>query len=45
VLSLAKAYYDGVDGIKNSTSVLGRGLDVKTDGGYVVAPPSMQASG
>jgi hypothetical protein len=45
VFSLAKAYYDGVDGIKNSTSVLGRGLDVKTDGGYVVAPPSMHASG
>ncbi len=30
---------------KNSASVLGPGLDVKTDGGYVVAMPSLHASG
>ncbi|HEX8559639.1 MAG TPA: bifunctional DNA primase/polymerase [Pyrinomonadaceae bacterium] len=30
---------------KNSASVLGEGLDVKTDGGYVVAAPSLHASG
>ena len=30
---------------KNSSSVLGEGLDVKTDGGYVVAAPSLHASG
>jgi len=30
---------------KNSASVLGEGLDIKTDGGYVVAAPSKHASG
>jgi putative DNA primase/helicase len=30
---------------KNSSSVLGEGLDVKTDGGYIVAAPSLHASG
>jgi putative DNA primase/helicase len=30
---------------KNSALVLGEGLDVKTDGGYVVAAPSLHASG
>ncbi len=30
---------------KNSASVLGNGLDVKTDGGYIVAAPSLHASG
>lgn len=30
---------------KNSSSVLGEGLDVKTDGGYVVAAPSLHSSG
>ena len=30
---------------KNSSSVLGEGLDVKTDGGYVVAAPSLHVSG
>lgn len=30
---------------KNSSSVLGEGIDVKTDGGYVVAAPSLHASG
>lgn len=37
--------YDGVEGIKNSSSKLDPGLDIKTDGGYVVAPPSMHISG
>lgn len=30
---------------KNSSSALGEGLDVKTDGGYVVAAPSLHSSG
>lgn len=30
---------------KNSSSVLGEGLDIKTDGGYIVAVPSLHASG
>jgi len=31
--------------IKNSQGKLGEGLDVRADGGYVVAPPSLHASG
>lgn len=31
--------------IKNSVCKLAEGVDVKADGGYVVAPPSMHASG
>ncbi|MDQ1592971.1 MAG: putative primase/helicase [Pyrinomonadaceae bacterium] len=30
---------------KNSSSVLGEGLDIKTDGGYIDAAPSLHASG
>jgi hypothetical protein len=30
---------------RNSSSLVGEGLDVKTDGGYVVAAPSLHASG
>ena len=30
---------------KNSASDLGEGLDIKTDGGYIVAAPSLHASG
>jgi putative DNA primase/helicase len=30
---------------KNSASEIGKGLDVKTDGGYIVAAPSLHASG
>lgn len=33
------------EGIANSTGVLGPGLDVKSDGGYVVASPSRHISG
>lgn len=31
--------------IPNSVKTLGAGLDVRSDGGYVVAPPSLHASG
>jgi Bifunctional DNA primase/polymerase, N-terminal/AAA domain/Primase C terminal 1 (PriCT-1) len=31
--------------VRNSTGKLGRGLDIKADGGYIVAPPSQHASG
>jgi len=31
--------------IKNSKGKLGKGLDVRADGGYVIAPPSVHASG
>ncbi len=31
--------------IRNSAGVLGKGLDIRADGGYVVAPPSLHPSG
>jgi len=31
--------------VKNSASKLGAGVDIKADGGYVVAPPSMHKTG
>lgn len=36
--------HPGVE-VKNSTSKLGHGLDIRGDGGYVCAPPSEHASG
>ena len=38
-------YPKGVEGIPNSAGALGPGLDVRADGGYVIAPPSMHPSG
>ncbi|MBO6584755.1 MAG: bifunctional DNA primase/polymerase [Gracilimonas sp.] len=37
--------YPGENKIRNSSGKLGEGLDVKTDGGYVVAPGSLHKSG
>lgn len=31
--------------VKNSVRKLGKGLDIRSDGGYVIAPPSKHASG
>jgi KaiC/GvpD/RAD55 family RecA-like ATPase len=31
--------------IRNSAGALGKGLDIRADGGYVVAPPSLHSSG
>lgn len=36
-------YYAYVDGPKNSKSLLGKGVDIRTTGGYVVGPPSVLA--
>jgi len=37
--------FPGKNLIKNSSGKLGEGLDIKTDGGYVVAPGSLHKSG
>ena len=34
-----------VDGVKNQTGRLGPGIDVKSNGGYIIAPPSSHQSG
>lgn len=34
-----------VPGLSNSSGKLGEGLDIKTDGGYIVAAPSIHSSG
>ena len=36
---------DGCEGVGNSAGRLGAGVDVKTSGGMVVAPPSLHESG
>lgn len=38
-------YYAYQAELKNSKSILGKGIDVKTTGGYVVAPPSVLDGG
>lgn len=38
------AYPDDID-LKSGTGVLGPGVDLRADGGYVLAPPSLHASG
>ena len=37
-------YPDNVD-LKSGTNVLGEGIDLRADGGYVLAPPSLHISG
>jgi hypothetical protein len=38
-------YFRHVDGIKNSVSGIGEGLDLRTTGGLVVLPPSLHKNG
>jgi hypothetical protein len=38
-------YFAWHDGIRNSAKQLGAGLDVRGQGGYVIAPPSIHPSG
>lgn len=38
-------YLTAPEGVRNSASALGPGVDVRGEGGYVVAPPSVHASG
>lgn len=38
-------YPSGIDNIKSTVGKVGSGLDIRADGGYVVAPPSIHSSG
>lgn len=38
-------YFEALEGVRNSASVIGPGIDVRGDGGYVIAPPSLHVSG
>lgn len=38
-------FFKHKDGVRNSTSVVGKDIDVRGDGGYVVAPPSLHEYG
>ena len=38
-------FYFEAHGIRNSAGILGKGLDIRGDGGYVVCPPSVHESG
>jgi len=38
-------YFEHVEGVRCSAGQLGAGLDVKADGGYVLAPPSTHPNG
>jgi hypothetical protein len=38
-------YFKAAKSLRNSASSIGAGLDVRADGGYVVAPPSLHLSG